>query len=245
MQRFLLITFGLICLVCPAAAQSAASALTLEQLLERYTQNYGGLLRDAEQLASISIDGVHIQNEEVYDFLLRKKRPAMMPYQLKRNGTTLTTVYNGGIAWLQVSNAEERSIEELTGASLAAVKREARFESPLFRHRDKPEYIITLEARELIGLLNAYVLLVREPGGVNSRYFLHPENARVLRMDQLDTKGAVVMQTFYRDYRVVDGYPFAFEVENRVDGQTVAVTRMHSVSVNPGLLSLYFEKPGQ
>lgn len=244
MQRYLTITFGMICLVCLAAAQSAGRALTLEQLLERYTQNYGGL-RDANQLASISIEGVHIQNDEVYDFLLRKKRPAMMHYELRRNGTTLSTVYNGGIAWLQLSNAEERKIEELTGASLAAVKHEARFESPLFRHREKPEYIITLEGRELIGLLDTYVLLVREPGGANNRYFLHPENARVLRMDQLDTNGTLVMQTFYRDYRVVDGYPFAYEVENRFDGQTVAVTQVHSVLVNPGLLSIYFEKPRQ
>ena len=242
MRRFITIILGLICLAFTGAAEGVSDAFTLRQLLQRYTENYGGV-RTANQLASISIEGEHIQQGVAYAFHLRKKRPEMMHYQLKREATTATTVYNGERAWLQIRNGEEVSVEELTGDALAAVQREARFESPLYRHQEKAENRVTLEGREPVGLFDAYVIRVREPGGWSSRYYLHPENARVLRLDQLDASGALVLQTLYRDYREVDGYPFAHEIENRTGGETVALTRVHSIVVNPGLLSFYFEKP--
>jgi hypothetical protein len=244
MLRLFTGTILLTCFACLAAAQYAGDTFTLQRLLERYTKSYGGV-RDANQLASISIEGVQIQNGVAYDFDLRKKRPGMMHYQLKKGATTLTTVYNGRQAWLQVRKGSEGSVEELSDASLETVEKEARFDSPLYRHQEQPDNKITLEGREQVGLFQAFVLRVEEPGALTSRYYLHPENSLVLRIDRLDENGGLVLQTLYRDYKDVDGYPFAHVVENRSGGETISVTRVHSILVNPGLLSFYFEKPGK
>jgi len=232
------------CCACLATAQGSGDAFTLQQLLERYTKSYGGL-RTANQLASISIEGVQIQNGVTYDFHVRKKRPGMMHYQLKRGATTLTTIYNGEQAWLQVRQGSEVSVEALTGASLETVANEARFDSPLYRHQEQPGNQVTLEGREQVGGYQAFVLRVEEPGAVTSRYYLRPDNSLVLRIDRLNERGDLIFQTLYRDYQDVDGYPFAHEVENRSGGETISVTRVHSILVNPGLLSFYFEKPGK
>lgn len=242
MRRIFTGTFLSACLLCLAAAQDSADELKLNQLLERYTESYGGL-RDANRLASISIEGEQIQGGVAYSFQLRKKRPDLMHYQLEKGNTTLTTIYNGRKAWLRVQRGEAVSVEELTGSQLEAVKKEARFESPLYRHLDKPENKITLEGRERVGGLRAFVLRVETSGDSSSLYYLHPEHSWVLRIDHLDEAGERASQTLYRDYREVDGYPFARKVENRTGGDTVAVTRVDSVSVNPGLMSFYFEEP--
>lgn len=244
MLRHFTIIFGITCLACLAAAQDSGDGLALQRLLERYTKSYGGV-RDGNQLASISVDGVQIQNGVTYDFHLRKKRPAMMHYQLQRGATTLTTVYNGRQAWLQLQQGSEGSVEELTGPALETVKNEARFDSPLYRHQEQPEYKIALAGREQIGGLQSFVLRVEEPGELSSRYYLHPNSSLVLRIDRFNADGELTLQTLYRDYNEVDGYPFAHEIENRIDGETVSVTRVHSVQVNPGLLSFYFEQPGK
>lgn len=232
------------CFVCLSTAQDSGGEFKMQQLLQRYTENYGGL-RDANRLASISIEGVQIQRGERYRFHLRKKRPGMMRYQLEKGETTLTTVFNGRQAWLQVDRGGEVSVEELTGPSLETVKQEARFDSPLYRHREKSENQITLEGREQVGGTDAFVLRVEEPSARVSRYFLHPDHSQVLRIDHLNEEGELAFQTLYRDYREIDGYPFAHEVENRVNGETISLTRMHSIRVNPGLLSFYFENPGK
>ena len=232
--------FGFACL---ATAQVTDDELMVRQLLQRYTETYGGL-REANRLASISIEGVQRQGGVEYSFHMRKKRPASMRYQLERGDTSLTTIYNGRQGWLLTKKAGAVSSEELSGARLEILQREARFESPLYRHLEKPENKITFEGREQVGLAQAYVLRVEEPGSPPSRYFIEADSAHVLRLDRLNEAGEVVFQTFYRDYREVEGYPFAHEVENRIEGETVSITRVESILVNPGLLSFYFENPG-
>jgi len=242
MHRWGLSIISLVCLGSLAVGQGAGDQFTIRDLLQRYTETYGGL-RDANRLASISIEGVQIQEGVEYTFHLHKKRPSSIRYQLERGDTTLTSIYNGEQGWLQTRRGGESTTEELSGPDLKMLKKEARFESPLYRHLEKPENKIRLEGREQIGGIHSFVLRVEEPESPPCLYFLHPESAYLLRIDRLNEAGEVAFQTLYRDYKEVSGYPFAHEVENRINGETVSVTRLDSVAVNPGLLSFYFENP--
>lgn len=242
MIRFCLETFLLICLATLAVGQESGGEFSIRQLLQRYTETYGGL-RDANQLASISIEGKQTQRGVKYSFHIRKKRPASMRYQLERGDTSLTSIYDGRRGWLLTKKDGRMSTEELSGSALEVLKEEARFESPLYRHLEKPENEISFKGREQIGGVATHVLQVNEPGSSPSLYFLQSDNAHVLRIDRLNDQGEVVFQTLYRDYKIVGGYPFAHEVENRVNGETISITRVESILVNPGLLSFYFENP--
>lgn len=242
MYRF----FSLALLCCGLAVLlngQGANGISVQQLLQRYTENYGGV-RDANRLSSVSMEGVQIQGEVEYDFHLHRKRPASMRYQLEKDDAVLTSVYNGQKGWLRVLQDGEVRVEELAGARLRMLRKEARFESPLYRHLEKPENEIKLIGRQLIDGVEVIVLRVKERGNAVSLFYLHPEKAHVQRIDRLDDKDEVVFQTLYRDYREVSGYPFAHEIENRVNGETVSLTKLETVVVNPGLLSFYFDNPG-
>lgn len=243
MRRLLTTIILTCCFVSGLLAQDAGDEFLVERLLHRYTETYGGL-REANRLASISIEGVQNQEGLNYNFNLRKKRPGMLHYQLKQGATVLTTVYDGQQGWLQIRQGSEVSVEELSGEPLKVVQDEARFESPLYRHMDNPGNRITLVGREQLGGLQAVVLRVEEPS-LTSLYYLHQDEALVLRIDRLNEAGEVVLQTLYRDYQEVDGYPFAHHIENRIQGETVSVTTVKSIVVNPGLLSFYFQKPSE
>jgi hypothetical protein len=67
--------------------------------------------------------------------------------------------------------------------------------------------------------------------------------AHVVRVDQLDAEGELSIQTLYRDYQEVEGFPFAFEIETRVGGETRSLAKVNKIDVNPGLLSFYFAMP--
>ena len=76
-----------------------------------------------------------------------------------------------------------------------------------------------------------------------SRYYLDLETAHIVRVDHLGADGELSIQTLYRDYREVEGFPFAFEIETRVNGETKSLAKVNSIDVNPGILSFYFAKP--
>lgn len=242
MHRFLISTLLLVSIPLLASAQASNDIFKLNQILRGYTETYGGF-RDVNRLASVSIEGVQVQEGVEYSFDLHKKRPDSIRYQLERDNATLTSVYNGEQGWLRIRTENKISVEELFGANVEMLKKEARFESPLYRHQEKNENTISLVGRERVAEADVYILRVEEPLGVVSLYFLHPENYHILRIDRLNDREDVVFQTLYRDYREVGGYPFAHEVEIRVNGETVSLTRVDSVTVNPGLLSFYFERP--
>ena len=244
MCRFLSFALLVTGLAVQVRAQAPGDAFTVQDLLQRYTESYGGL-RDANQLSSVSMEGVQIQGEQEYVFHLHKKRPASMRYQMERGGTILTSVYNGRKGWLRIKQGSEESVEELSGPKLEMLKKEARFESPLFRHLEKPQNSVKLVSRELVERTEAFVIRVEEPGNVVSLFYMDPQTARILRIDHLDENDEVVFQTLYRDYKDVGGFPFAHEIENRMNGKTVSLTVLESVVVNPGLLSFYFENPGR
>lgn len=219
-----------------------SDSFLVQRVLQEYTDTYGGL-RDANKLTSLSVEGVQIQDEQEYPFLIRKKRPDSIRYRLEKGTTTLITGYNGRKGWLQTSIGGEKKVEDLRGEQLMALREEARFEGPLYRHLEKPENEVLLDGRSWVGGFETYVIRVVEGNGSESLYYLDVRNSHILRVDRLHENGEIRLQTLYRNYKTIGGYPFAHEVENRIEGETVSLFKIDTITVNPGILSFYFEVP--
>ena len=234
----------LVCLLylLPIHGSAQDDAFTLESILQRFTRVYGGF-RDADALTSLSVEGTILQNGQTFDFLMRKKRPHSMRYRLSRESNSIITGYDGSQGWIQTKINEEVSIDLLDHEAKRSIRKQTRFESPLFQHFEKRDNEIELIERITLGERKALVLEVIEYGSEVSRYYLDLETAHIVRVDQLDTEGKLIIQTLYRDYREVEGFPFAFEIETRVGGETRSLAKVKSINVNPGILGFYFAEP--
>ena len=217
-------------------------AFTLESVLQRFTKAYGGF-RDAGALSSLSVEGTILQNGQTFDFLMRKKRPHFMRYRLSNESNIIIAGYDGSLGWIRTKNNQEVSIDLLDQGASRKIRGLSRFDSPLFYHLQKRENQIELIERITLDERSVLVLEVLEYDSETSRYYLDLETARIVRVDHLDTDGELTIQTLYRDYREVEGFPFAFEVETRVNGETKSLAKVNSIKVNPGILSFYFAKP--
>jgi hypothetical protein len=175
---------------------------------------------------------------------MHKKRPDSIRYRLSDGGASVVCSYNGRVGWQRISDAERKvTIQTLSNSELSSMRDEASFDSPLFRHLEKPMNQFTISGNEKIGEALAYVLELREHGKLTARYYLDSRSGLLLKRESLAEDGAVLLETSYRDYRPVDGYSFAFEVENRVGDQQISLINVHSILLNPGLLNFYFEMP--
>ena len=217
-------------------------AFTLESVLQRFTKAYGGF-RDADALSSLSVEGTILQNGQTFDFLMRKKRPHSMRYRLSNESNSIITGYDGSQGWIRTKNNQEVSIDLLDQEARRKIRYQSRFDSPLFYHLQKREYQIELIERTSLDERSVLVLEVIEYDSEASRYYLDLETAHIVRVDHLGADGELSIQTLYRDYREVEGFPFAFEIETRVNGETKSLAKVNSIDVNPGILSFYFAKP--
>ena len=234
----------LVCLLCllPIHGYAQDDAITLESILQRFTEAYGGF-RDADALSSLSVEGTILQNGQDFDFLMRKKQPHSMRYRLSNESNSVITGYDGSQGWIRTKTKGEVSIDLLDAESERSMRKQARFESSLFHHLQKRENQIELIERIKLDERSILVLEVTEYGSEVSRYYLDLETAHIVRVDHLDAEGELSSQTLYRDYRKVEGFPFAFEIETRVSGETRSLAKVNSIKVNPGILSFYFAKP--
>ena len=232
------------CLLCclPITGLAQIDSIALESILQRFTRAYGGF-RDADALTSLSVEGTILQNGQTFDFLMRKKRPHSMRYRLSRESNSIITGYDGSQGWIQTKINEKVSIDLLDHEAKRSIREQTRFESPLFQHFEKRDNEIELIERITLGERKTLVLEVIEYGSEVSRYYLDLETAHIVRVDQLDTEGKLIIQTLYRDYREVEGFPFAFEIETRVGGETRSLAKVKSINVNLGILGFYFAKP--
>ena len=234
----------LVCLLylLPIHGFAQEDAFTLESVLQRFTKAYGGF-RDADALSSLSVEGTILQNGQTFDFLMRKKRPHFMRYRLSNESNSIITGYDGSQGWIRTKNNQEVSIDLLDQEARRKIRYQSRFDSPLFYHLQNREYQIELIERTSLGGRSVLVLEVIEYESEASRYYLDLETAHIVRVDYLGADGELSIQTLYRDYREVEGFPFAFEIETRVNGKTKSLAKVNSIDVNPGIFSVYFAKP--
>jgi hypothetical protein len=224
------------------AKANVSDSYAVQRILERYTETLGGLRSEAA-LSSLSIEGSQVQDGVSYQFLMRKKRPNSIRYRLTAGETSIVCGFNGRQGWQRTEVGAEVTIEDLSTDQLSALSNEADFDSPLIRHLEKPWNQISLVGNEQLGDTYVHVLEVNEFHKPFVRYYLDSRSGLVLKRVQIHPDGTFGLETQYRDYRDINGYQFAFEVENRIGDQPVSLVRIETIDVNPGLLGLYFEKP--
>ncbi len=240
LSKFLLLVCFLY--VLPIYGFAQTDAFTLESILIRFTRAYGGF-RDADALSSLSVEGTILQNGQTFEFRMHKKRPHYMRYRLSSESNSIVTGYDGSQGWIQTKINGKVSIDLFDHEAKHSLREQTRFESPLFRHFDKRDNEIELIERITLGERSVLVLEVIEYDSEASRYYLDLETAHIVRVDHFDEEGDLSIQTLYRDYREVEGFPFAFEIETRVSGESRSLAKVNSINVNPGILNFYFAKP--
>lgn len=238
-----IIAFTAVFAVAFSAAAQSELPYELQRVLGQHTEMYGGGGGRNALLSSVSVEGSITQGGETMAFQMHRKRPDSFRYRLSLNGNSVTSGFDGRTGWVRSDTAGEVTIERVSGSVLRGIEEQGRFESPLFNHQLKPEYQYKLLPGRAVDGRSVHVVEVSGRGSEVFQYFLDTNSAYIVRIDRLDAAGEVVSQTLFRDYRMVEGFPFAYEVESRSGGETFSVAKIDSISVNPGLLSFVFRVP--
>ncbi len=241
-MRIFITSFIFLMTLSGSTLSAQENAGKLRRVLDGYRKAYGGY-RASEVLRSVTIRGDQLQGQQRYEFLLRKKQPKSIRYSLSNGANSVVCGYDGKIGWQRVETGDVVTITELEGSALQALLREADFEGPLLRYFSRSDISIRLLDTAILNGRPTHQLEVVELGAPTAYYYLNFDAYQIVRKDLLNKEGEIVLETHYRDYRQVDGFPFPFEIESKRGGKQVSLTKVEEVEVNPGQLSFYFQKP--
>jgi hypothetical protein len=239
MRKFLILS-ALLLFPCAVLAQTA------EEIVTKYLSARGGhdkikAVHSERVIGTISfgagVDGL---------FVVERERPLKMHMELSLNGATMIRVYDGKSAgWIYNPFTKDPSVEPMTEADLRNIFDEADFEGPFVDYKQKGNQIEFAGKTEVEGKPAYKIKLTNKNGDVSNFSFdaatyliLKWEgNRRVGDKDQPS-------ESFFRDYREVEGLKYPFLIESRSPGTDQSQKLVaDKLEVNISIDEAHFGKP--
>lgn len=234
---------------------AVVSAQTADELASRYVEAKGGraaldAVQTVRMTGTLTLQtGLDKTQGPIVIELAPPGQKARIQFTM--SGITVTTTYDGARGWRSTSAGGKVEIEELTGGSLATVKRTADFHGPLFEPEARGRRV-ELVGKSTLADTPVYVLKVTDRDGALSQVFLAADSYLVIKEQKLRADGGVFAQTRVDDFRKVAGVvlPYSVESNSLTDGSDAAAALWmrivwKEIEVNPDVPASAFARPAQ
>lgn len=236
-------------LLLPAATLIAVlgmqvSAIELDELIHKCYEARGGLKKIQSVDTRRTFGTMFMQGAEL-DFETYHKRPMMMRVESSVQGQKIIQAYDGEMAWGIFPMAGSTDPRKIPAEQAQEMKQQADFDGFLVDYEAKG-YQIELVGKEELEGTEVYLLRVTYAEDRSIDVYIDAEHFLEIMWT---TKSGVPGQefevnTYWGDYKEVDGLMFAHSLEGRVDGQVVNQITLDSVVLNVEIDDGLFEMPG-
>lgn len=226
-------------LFLPSAARS--QDLKLEDiLLDYYKASAFDLLQKVNSIISA---GTLVQQDRMPLKTIRM-RPDKFLQVFDVADITCCVAFDGTTAWMTVPYTGNPRPQLMPDDAAKDIRVKADFDGLLFQWKAKGNLVETA-GMDTIGKDLAFrIKVTRKDGSVefysidrNSFLLLKRQYSRIIRGKE--TK----MEVFYRDYKNVEGIPFAFKIENHLGGQPLNTVQLDSIMLNRPVDEKVFKMP--
>ena len=145
--------------------------------------------------------------------------------------------FDGTVGW--ASDPATGEIREKAGADLVEARRSGAFPRELQMKTIYPS--MTVKGREKVGARDAFLIEAVPAGGKPIQLFFDAETGLLLRQS-LTREGGIVVNTYYENYKPVDGVQRAYTIR-QVNDQFTATITITSITQNVTLDDALFAKP--
>jgi hypothetical protein len=228
------------------AAPVRAAAQTTDEIVAKVLAARGGLEK-AKAVQSERITGTIYFNPELYGpFLAEFKRPGKMHNEVTIQNKTVMRSFNGKDAgWVTNPFVGKDAPEPMSAEEVKDAVNEADFDGPLVDAKAKGN-VIELTGTEKVEGRDAYILKVTHKDGQVSSYSFDTKTFLLVKWSGADSVNgeAVTRETYFHDYRDVDGLKFAFELVSNTPGTDVTQRIVvDKIELDPQIDEAHFGKP--
>jgi len=209
--------------------------LTAKDVIETYLKAIGGRekLKSVKDRTTIMLGDMMGQTLNVF---INQKAPNKLRQTIRSGEMKQTLIYDGTKGEMIVGDKKIK----LEGIELDKLKADAEMNF-LF---NPAEYGVTLKLTgiENVDSTKCYKIAMLSEGGAKWDQFYSIETGLKIREDkEYETPDTILVQeTYYSDYRDVDGLIFPFKMKQIFGSQTIDLTVI-SIKINQGLEDIIFE----
>jgi outer membrane lipoprotein-sorting protein len=226
-----------------------ASALTLEEILEKNYEARGGVeawkaVETARMSGTMKMMASAAGGLEA-PFTIEFKRPNKMRLEFTMQGMTGIQAFDGETGWMVMPFMGKTEPETVAGEQLEQMKDQADFEGVLMGYEEKGHTIELLGEEDVDGTPAYKIQVNRADGNVDTvyldvEYFIEFKTVSKRSMQGMEIEAATVMG----DYKEVEGLMFPHSMEVSMGDQPpMQVITLDTIEINPAIDDDRFAMP--
>jgi outer membrane lipoprotein-sorting protein len=179
-------------------------------------------------------------------FTVEFERPGKMHMELSVGGKSIIRVYDGKSAgWVLNQLSPDPDVQPMSAEELSGIGDESDFDGPLLDYQSKGNHVELVGKDEVEGQQVYRLKLTNKNGDVRT-YFFDTSTYLLTKWEGQRKAGdqMLLVETFFRDYRPVNGLKFAFEIDSDSPGmaQQQKIT-FDKIEIDPAIDEARFGKP--
>jgi outer membrane lipoprotein-sorting protein len=231
----------LLAVLAPRSAAQTADELVAKVLAARGGVDKIKAIRSEKVLGTISF-GPNAEGPFSVEF----ERPGKMHMEMNIGGQAIVRVYDGKSAgWVINPFSPNKDAQPMSAEELGGIADESDFDGPLLDYQSKGNHIELVGKDEVEGKQVYRFKLTNKNGDVRTYFFDAATYLLTKWEGQRKAEDQVLMvETFFRDYRDVNGLKFAFEIDS--DSPGVAQQQkiiIEKIEIDPAIDQARFGKP--
>lgn len=223
-------------------AISLVKAQNLDEIIKKHIEAHGGE-KAIEKIESLKITGSFTAFSIEKDFLFYKTSDGHYYGKLHLGQHQVVEAFNGKEGWTIDPWQEILFPRKLNTFEVDVFTQKALFFSPFYKYKEKGSEVVFEGKKDLEGE-DFFVLKLTKSNGRKETWYLNTSTFLAYKVESLwvDFAYALPCETFFEDYREVNGMVIPFYTE-RIFGQRNRIIQIENVEVNPEFDRSIFEMP--
>jgi hypothetical protein len=231
-------------LVFIVAIALQVNAQTVDEVISKYINFTGGAV-NWKKVHTIVTSGTYNYNGIEFPFTAYSKAPDLYKFIVPFEGKYFAQAFDGKSGWKIDAFKGETNKTMLTGKAALAMMNEADvdLESPFINYRQKGHQAVLQGIDTVEGTPCFKVMFTRKTAGLET-YFFKQSNFELLKKQALSKNAELegsLLDTYYRDYRTVEGITIPFVAENKSNNQPVLTITIKKMVLNEPIADAEFK----
>ncbi|RKU10451.1 hypothetical protein C6501_13940 [Candidatus Poribacteria bacterium] len=230
----------------PGTATVAAEAkLKAKEIVVAAVEAHGGLEK-LKAVKNVVADMQTTTHTPMGPMDLQVALYQVYPEKMRQNIVTpqgeISVVFDGEAAFVMSVAGMQPLPPEMTTSLTDAAFRDT---VPLLVHLSQNDVPVQYAGTEEVDGKPTSALLVKQPSGEIVKIFISEETHYIIKLAFRETEQGATMdkETFFSDFREVEGVQFAFHVRQNVNGELYTDNRVSNIKLNTELDESLFEVP--